>query len=104
MKNILISCIVFLFAFHQVEGQTMLSSQVIDATTGKSIPYVNVGVVKKGIGTVTDENGFFEFKLPKRLSPEDILQIMWLDGSILTGLWVFRSLREKQPLASWCLF
>ena len=75
MKNILISCIVFLFAFHQVEGQDMLSSQVIDATTGKSIPYVNVGVVKKGIGTVTDENGFFEFKLPKRLSSEDILQI-----------------------------
>lgn len=75
MKNILISCIVFLFAFHQVDGQTMLSSQVVDATTGKAIPYVNVGVVKKGIGTVTDEDGFFEFKLPKRLSSEDLLQI-----------------------------
>ncbi len=75
MKNILISCIVFLFAFHQVEGQTILSSQVIDAKTGKSIPYVNVGVVKKGIGTVTDENGFFEFKLPNRLSSKDILQV-----------------------------
>ena len=47
MKNILVSCIVFLFAFHQLKGQTMLSSQVVDATTGKSIPYVNVRIAKK---------------------------------------------------------
>ncbi len=75
MKNILISCLVFLLAFHQAEGQSVLRSKVIDATSGNPIPYVNVGVVKKGIGTVTDEDGYFEFIVPDRLSATDILQV-----------------------------
>ncbi len=75
MKNIIISCVIFFLASHIAIGQTTLSSIVVDKSTGKPIPYVNVGVVKKGIGTVTDENGFFEFVIPKRLSSKDILQI-----------------------------
>lgn len=75
MKNIFLSFVIFFFACHIARGQSILSSKVIDGATGKPIPYVNVGVVKRGIGTVTDENGFFEFVIPKRLSPKDILQI-----------------------------
>lgn len=75
MKNILISCLVFFFAFHQAKGQSILRSKVVDATSGSPIAYVNVGVVKKGIGTVTDEDGYFEFIVPDRLSPTDTLQV-----------------------------
>ena len=58
MKSILVSCLIFFLASHSIHGQYTLSSEVVDSATGKPIPYVNVGVVKKGIGTVTDENGF----------------------------------------------
>jgi hypothetical protein len=39
------------------------SGSVTDASTNEPVPYVNIGIVKKGIGTVTDENGKFTLEL-----------------------------------------
>ena len=40
-----------------------LNGSLIDETTNQSIPYVDVGIVGKNIGTMTDENGDFEIEI-----------------------------------------
>ncbi|MEM7109382.1 MAG: CocE/NonD family hydrolase, partial [Bacteroidota bacterium] len=38
----------------KVEALSELSGQVVDAQTMKPLPYVNIGILNKGVGTVTD--------------------------------------------------
>ena len=49
---------VFLFS-HSLFAQQDYKGQVVDTKTGQPIPYVNIGIVEKGIGTVSDEEGKF---------------------------------------------
>ncbi len=42
-----------------IAAQEIYKGKVIDAVTNEPIPYVNIGIVDKGIGTVSDEDGFF---------------------------------------------
>ncbi len=44
-------------------GQQDYKGKVIDAQTGKPIPFVNIGILEKGIGTVSDEEGKFHLYL-----------------------------------------
>jgi len=37
----------------------------MDSKTGETIPYVNIGIVEKGIGTVSDEEGLFHLYFEK---------------------------------------
>ena len=46
-------------------GQRDYKGKVIDAATNKVIPYVNIGIVEKGIGTVSDEEGLFHLYFEK---------------------------------------
>ncbi len=41
---------------------TKVIGRIIDAETKQAIPYVNIGVFQKNIGTVSDEKGKFELK------------------------------------------
>ncbi|RNC90202.1 MAG: hypothetical protein ED555_12340 [Allomuricauda sp.] len=50
-------------------GQRDYKGKVIDATTNKVIPYVNIGIVEKGIGTVSDEAGLFHLLVEKEEVP-----------------------------------
>ncbi|WP_435625508.1 carboxypeptidase-like regulatory domain-containing protein [Flagellimonas sp.] len=55
-----------------VTAQKDYKGRVLDAKTNAPIPYVNIGVVDKGIGTVSQEDGLFHLLLDKRLfSPND---------------------------------
>lgn len=45
-----------------VSGQT-ITSQVIDSKTGQPVAYVNIGIVGKNIGTVSDEDGKFQLSI-----------------------------------------
>jgi len=40
---------------------------VLDKVTGNSIPYVNIGFFEKNVGTVSNQDGFFVFKIPQNL-------------------------------------
>jgi len=51
---------------------------VFDAKTHLPIPFVNIGVVNKGIGTVVKENGEFALSLPIGISADDILKVSML--------------------------
>ena len=44
-------------------GQTELIGQVIYALTEEPIPYVNIGLVDENIGTVSDEQGYFQLEI-----------------------------------------
>lgn len=44
-------------------SQQDFKGQVLDAKTGEPIPYVNIGIVDKGVGTVSDEDGIFHVPL-----------------------------------------
>ena len=45
-------------------SQKSLIGQVVDALTEEPLPYVNIGLVEKNIGTVSDDAGYFELEAP----------------------------------------
>lgn len=54
---------------------TTLKGQIIHQETGKPIAFVNVGFIGKGVGSVTDSNGFFVLKYSTEIiKPSDIIQ------------------------------
>src|ERR1700744_4164936 len=64
MKRILLLAALFMI-ITAVKAQ-VITGTVKDARTGEVLPYVNVGVVAKGIGTVTNDNGKFSLTLNKQ--------------------------------------
>ncbi len=59
-----------------LHGQLAYEGVVTDANTGKPIPFVNIGIVDRGIGTITNEEGEFllEFR-PREIEKGDIIRI-----------------------------
>ncbi len=55
-------------------AQNMVVGTVKDSETKKPIPYVNIGIVKKNIGTVSDSEGKFDLKFPLTLE-NDIIKL-----------------------------
>ncbi|MBL6668818.1 MAG: carboxypeptidase-like regulatory domain-containing protein [Flavobacteriaceae bacterium] len=51
---------------HCLQSQTSLVGQVIDNITQEPLPYVNIGLVNENIGTVSDEQGYFQLDLEAR--------------------------------------
>ncbi len=59
----------FQFLFSQATITTrVLSGRVTDESNGEPIPYATVGSTLLNIGTSTDENGFYELKIKKKVS------------------------------------
>ena len=46
-------------------AQKDYKGKVVDAVSNKVIPYVNIGIVEQGIGTVSDEDGLFHLYIKK---------------------------------------
>jgi hypothetical protein len=59
MKKTLLICL-FITFFVDFGFAQQVTGNVKDAKTGEKLPFVNVGIVGKGIGTVTDDNGSFK--------------------------------------------
>ncbi|RVU02750.1 carboxypeptidase-like regulatory domain-containing protein [Mucilaginibacter limnophilus] len=78
-----------LFAF--TTNAQIVEGTVKDAKTGETLPYVNVGIVGKSIGTVTNQDG--KFKLDLKGSTADTLKLSmigykpqaFITGSYSTG-------------------
>ncbi len=56
---------------------TSLTGTVLDAKTNAPLQYVNVGILNKGVGTVTRKDGHFQMEVPKELL-QDTLKISML--------------------------
>lgn len=55
--------ILLLFFTGTIYSQGEITGKIIDSDTGTPIPYVNIGIKDKGVGTVTDKNGNFKLTL-----------------------------------------
>jgi len=66
----------FLFAFllsiPVLSAQYILQGRIIDALTKEPLPFVNVGVLKKELGTVSNEDGFFFLEVPDVFAKETL--------------------------------
>jgi len=50
-----------------------ISGKVIDRKTGLPIPYVNIGLFEKNIGTLSDPDGSFEITVPHQFKNDSII-------------------------------
>ncbi|PRX55163.1 carboxypeptidase-like regulatory domain-containing protein [Flagellimonas meridianipacifica] len=60
LKQVLLFCIAIPLT---IAAQKDFKGRVLDAKTNAPIPYVNIGIVNKGVGTVSDEEGLFHLPL-----------------------------------------
>jgi len=64
-----------LILYSQLYSQNIeLKATLSDLKTKKAIPFANIGIFHKNIGTVSDQNGNFSIKIPKKYA-EDSLKI-----------------------------
>jgi len=57
-------------------GQETFSGTIIDSESGEILPYVNVGVIGKNIGTVTNINGTFSLKISTKYNADTLMMSM----------------------------
>ena len=67
-------CILSLFLSLPLGAQNFVIGQVIDAATKEPLPYVNIGLLNKNIGTVSDETGYFELEVNTEQNSRDTLR------------------------------
>ena len=62
----------FLLSFNALNAQHILQGRIIDAFTKEPLPFVNIGVLKKELGTVSNEDGFFFLEVPDLFAKETL--------------------------------
>jgi len=72
LKHLLSFTFLFLITFSF--GQEIHTGKIIDTSTNEGLSYVNIGIVGKNVGTVSDLDGNFEIPL-KSIYDKDILKI-----------------------------
>lgn len=67
------SLVIFLIFFNSSFGLAQtISGKIIDANNKQELPYINIGIVGKGIGTVSDINGKFTIHLSDSINSETL--------------------------------
>src|ERR1700741_3075137 len=61
----------------------ILTGQIFDIKTKETIPYVNIGIPGKGVGTVSDNNGNFSFPMDD-IYKDDFLKISMIGYKPIT--------------------
>ena len=62
----------FLLSFAALNAQHIVQGRIIDAFTKEPLPFVNIGVLKKELGTVSNEEGFFFLEVPDLFAKETL--------------------------------
>jgi len=63
MKKNMTLFIVFFLTMNTLHGQNIITGSVLNEESNLPIEYVNIGVIGKNIGTVSDENGKFNLSI-----------------------------------------
>lgn len=71
MKHFLTSIAALLFCISSAFSQT-ISGTVVDLASKQALAYVNIGIIGKGIGTVSDINGKFSINLDDSLNSQTL--------------------------------
>ena len=69
-------------------AQYDLIGQVLDAATKEPLPYVNIGLINKNIGTVSDDYGYFELGVNAQLNAQDTLLFSMIGFESKSFEWV----------------
>jgi hypothetical protein len=70
----LLGCVFFLGL--SLKAQLAYEGRVLDSKTGQPIPFVNIGVLNRGIGTVTNAEGEFLLQFyPREVGKGDVLRL-----------------------------
>ncbi len=73
MRNIALNMVLF-FVSLNVCAQTAVSGSIIDSEKKEPLPYVNIGIVGKTIGTVSDLEGTFSLEIPST-NDDEIMRV-----------------------------
>jgi hypothetical protein len=65
------------------ESYFTISGKIIDSETSKPVPFANVGIAGKTIGTVSNEEGAFVFKVPA-IYQNDSLKVSFIGYQTFT--------------------
>lgn len=63
----------FLLCILNIKAQDTVRGKIMDATTHQPLAYVQVGIISKQCGTLSDENGNFTLILRPKISSEDTI-------------------------------
>ncbi len=78
MSIFLIYLMSLFFSPTEVQQQAVISGKVLDQEKNAVLPYVNIGIPSKSIGTVTDDKGNFNLKLGPEARENDTLVFSYL--------------------------
>ncbi len=74
MKTIIPILLFFLStALLSAQDYQLISGQLLNKETGEAIPYANIGIPERGIGTTSNEDGRFTFKVPDYYSNSTLI-------------------------------
>lgn len=61
------TCLTIIFSclFYLVQAQLNISGKILDQASKEALSYVNIGVIGKNIGTVSDRSGAFNLEIPE---------------------------------------
>ena len=62
-KNVFI--LILLIICHGILSSQVIKGKVLDSKTKEPISFTNIGILGKGIGTVTNEDGTFELNISR---------------------------------------
>ena len=73
MKSKLILIMLFTLMFEMLLGQSKITGRVINEESKSPIAYVNIGIVGKNIGTVSNEDGLFTILIETQYMNDSLL-------------------------------
>ncbi|NME70394.1 carboxypeptidase-like regulatory domain-containing protein [Flammeovirga aprica] len=71
--NYFFSLFILLFIHQLTYSQTAFNGQIKSEESDNVIPYVNIGLADKGIGTISDQKGNFVLKIPSGIDEKEIV-------------------------------
>jgi len=71
MKNNILVLWLLIFSYN-VTGQSLFEGTIKDKKTHMILPYVNIGIIGKNIGTVSNPNGDFKIKLEDKYNNDSL--------------------------------
>ncbi|MGB4775444.1 MAG: carboxypeptidase-like regulatory domain-containing protein, partial [Daejeonella sp.] len=72
MKFSVLTFISFFFILSNTSAQNTLEGRITDAKTGNALAYVNIGVIGKNIGTLTNDEGKFKISIPESYNSDQL--------------------------------